>query len=115
VALIDLQQALQAAGHDAEISGQFVVFPFLVPVGVHAGATVRIGLTGADFPINPPGGVHVSPRIIHPGGSADHASGLGADWVYWSRPYPDWASSRRSIGDYLAFLRQLFALFAAAA
>lgn len=110
-----LHQALLAAGYDAQVAGSFVVFPFLVPVGDHAGTTVRIGLTGADFPINPPGGVHVSPRIIHPGGSAEHASPLGAGWVYWSRPYPGWASSNRTIEDYLAFLRRLFAQFTAKA
>jgi hypothetical protein len=101
MALLELQQALRSTGLDAEISGGHVVFPYKVPVGDHVGTTVRIGLIGADFPVNPPGGVHVSP-------------GLGSGWMYWSRPYPDWASSARDIEEYLAFLRQLFAQFARA-
>jgi hypothetical protein len=115
MALLDLREALRTARLDAEIIGEFVVFPFTIPTGAHAGETVRIGLTGTDFPINPPGGVHVCPRLLHPAGSADHASGLGPDWVYWSRPFPDWATSARSVGDYLAFLRQLFGQIAGAA
>jgi hypothetical protein len=115
MSLNDLQQALCTAGVEAEITGEFVVFAFPVPTGRHAGQTVKIGLTGADFPINPPGGVHVSPRLQHPGGSDHHPSPLGSDWAYWSRPYPNWPASSRSVGDYLAFLRQLFAQIAAAA
>ncbi len=114
MALVELQQALRATDFDAEIRGEFVVFPFPVPAGAHAGETVKIGLTGPDFPINPPGGVHVSPRITHPMGN-NHNSGLGAEWIYWSRPFSYWAETSRSIGDYLAFVRQLFAQFAAAA
>jgi hypothetical protein len=113
MALIDLQRALRSAGLDAEIAGDHVVFPYKVPVGDHVGTTVKIGLTGADFPINPPGGVHISPGLTHPGGN-NNASAIGAGWMYWSRPYPDWASSGRGIEDYLAFLRQLFAQFTSA-
>lgn len=115
MALPELQQALRTSGIEAEIVGDFVVFDFPVPAGRHGGQTVKIGLTGADFPINPPSGVHVSPRLSHPGGSDQHGSPLGPDWAYWSRPYPNWPGSSRSVTDYLAFLRQLFAQITSAA
>lgn len=111
MALHDLRDALQAAGYDAAIDGEFVTFPYVVPVGPHAGTTVTIGLSAPDFPINPPGGVHVRPRIQHPGDNAHHASPLGPDWIYWSRPYPDWARSARDVDDYLAYVRKLFSQF----
>jgi hypothetical protein len=115
VALSDLQQALGCAGYEATIVTDFVTFEYAVVVGAHVGATVRIGLQAPDFPINPPGGVHVCPRIQHPGDSAHHASPLGPEWIYWSRPYPDWAGSRRDLDDYLVHLRTLFAQFVIAA
>ncbi|MBV9871515.1 MAG: hypothetical protein JO214_12925 [Frankiaceae bacterium] len=115
MALADLQEALIAEGYAASITGDFVTFPYVVPVGAHAGTTVQIGLQAPDFPINPPGGVHVSPRLQHPGDSAHHASTLGPAWIYWSRPYPDWPQSARSASDYLAHLRKLFSQFVATA
>ena len=111
MALTDLRDALQAAGHEATITGEFVTFPFVIPVGAHIGTTVTVGLAAPDFPVNPPGGVHVRPRLAHPGDNAHHASPLGADWIYWSRPYPDWPQSSRGISDYLAHLRKLFSQF----
>ena len=115
MALTDLRDALIAAGHAATINGAFVTFAYEVPIGAHAGETVMIALQGPDFPINPPGGVHVSPRLQHPGDNAHHASPLGEDWIYWSRPYPDWAQSSRSVSDYLAHIRKLFSQFTATA
>lgn len=115
MALIDLRDALVAAGYAATITGDFVTFPYEVPIGAHAGTTVQIGLQGPDFPVNPPGGVHVSPRLQHPGDNAHHASPLGAAWIYWSRPYPNWAQSSRTASDYLAHIRKLFSQFVATA
>jgi hypothetical protein len=113
LALTDLHDALRAAGYDATISDEFVTFPYVVPVGAHVGTTVTVGLAAPDFPINPPGGVHIRPRIPHPGDDAHHTSPLGTDWIYWSRPHPDWAQSGRNISDYLAHLRKLFSQFIA--
>jgi hypothetical protein len=110
--LTDLRAALQAAGFEAAIIGEFVIFPYLIPVGGHIGTTVTIGLSAPDFPMNPPGGAHVRPRIQHPADNAHNASPLGTDWIYWSRPYPDWPQSARTVSDYLAHLRKLFSQFA---
>ena len=115
MALTTLRDALIAEGYDASITGDFVTFPYVVPVGLHAGTTVQIGLQAPDFPVNPPGGVHVSPRLQHPGDNAHHASPLGPTWIYWSRPYPDWPQSARSASDYLAHIRKLFSQFVATA
>jgi hypothetical protein len=107
----ELAGQLRALGHDVTVVAQggqdYAVFPFTVPVGAHAGQTVRLGLPGTDFPVNPPGGPHVSPAIDHPGGNS-HPSPLGNNWRYWSRPCPGWAATARTAGDYMAHVRRLF-------
>lgn len=110
----ELRISLQEVGFDSvvdNVHAEFVTFDYDVDVGARTGELVRIGLQGTDWPINPPGGVHVSPRIQHPGDHTHHVSPLGDDWIYWSRPYPDWAQSHRDIDEYLAHLRSLFAQF----
>lgn len=108
----ELRDALAAAGFnpvvEAEIAGGWVTFDYTVEVGARAGEAVRIGLLGADWPINAPGAVQVCPRIPAPVDGNMLASPLGPDWVYWSRPYPDWAASSRTIDEYLAHVRLLF-------
>ncbi|WP_148615481.1 hypothetical protein [Nocardioides rubriscoriae] len=106
---------LRTSGYDASLvvssGAEFIVFDYLIPVGGLIGQTVRIGLQAPDWPVNPPGGVMVSPRIQHPGDDAHHASPLGADWIYWSRPFPDWAVGTRTLDEYLTHLRTLFFQF----
>lgn len=112
-----LIEELRAAGYHAQLalaSGtEYVVFDYVVPVGAHAGEEVKVGLQAPDWPLNPPSGPHITPRIPHPGDNAHHASPLGADAIYWSRPYPGWAEGTRSLPEYLAHLRALFAQFVA--
>ena len=104
----ELAGQLRALGYDAIVVAQdYVVFPYQVPVGAHAGQMVQLGLPGTDFPINPPGGPHVSPPIDHPHGN-NNPSPLGDHWRYWSRPYPGWAGASRTADDYLAHVRRLF-------
>ena len=110
---------LRAAGYDPEERTEggvnFVVFGYLVPVGAHAGEIVQVGVQAPDWPINPPGGPHIAPRILHPGDNAHHASPLGENSIYWSRPHPRWAGTTRTLEEYLAHLRTLFAQFVEAA
>jgi hypothetical protein len=106
---------LRAAGYDPQLTSasgvEFVVFKYVIPVGAHAGEEVSLGLQAPDWPINPPGGPHVAPRIHHPGDDAHHGSPLGETFIYWSRPHPRWAEGPRSLKEYLAHLRTLFAQF----
>lgn len=110
---------LRAGGYNpsewTEGGVNFVVFSYAIPVGSHAAEIVQVALQAPDWPINPPGGPHVAPRICHPGDNAHHASPLGANFIYWSRPYPCWANTTRTLEEYLAHLRTLFAQFVEAA
>lgn len=95
-----------------------VAIDFVVPVGKFAGEAVKIGFqVPPDFPLTSPGGPHVCPKLLplnntqgipHPAG-AIHASDFGGDWEYWSRPFPKWAGTDRTVRAYLAHVRGLFA------
>lgn len=93
-----------------------VSFDYTVDVGRLAGKTFRLGFAvPSDFPLTPPSGPHVSPRIhanqaggAHPTGGI-HDSPFGVGWQYWSRPCNDWPKTRRRVADYMAFVRQLWA------
>jgi hypothetical protein len=69
----------------------------------------------ADFNLTPPGGPHVSPRLL-PMNSASglhphcgvHDSPFGPDWQYWSRPLSHWAQTQRHVRDIMAHVRHLF-------
>ncbi|MHB8671463.1 MAG: hypothetical protein ACYDAD_13070 [Acidimicrobiales bacterium] len=84
------------------------MFCYEVPVGGRLGDKIRLGLARAgDWPLSCPPGPHVSPRLGHPGGNV-HASTLGSDWEYWSRPFPGWADTDRTFRTYMGHVRALF-------
>jgi hypothetical protein len=100
--------ALAEAGIDATIRGEYVVFPYVIEVGGRAGQQIQVGLAvPRDWPLTPPPGPHLSPRLGHPRGAV-HDSPLGPGWEYWSRPVPNWPHDR-SLRGYLRHLRTLFA------
>ena len=92
-----------------------MVFDYVVETGREAGRKVRLGLViPGDFPATPPSGPHVSPHIhaigqpgAHPNG-AIHTSDFGTEWQYWSRPYPDWATSKRTVAAYMSHIWRLW-------
>jgi hypothetical protein len=111
---------LRASGFAAEIFGSpnMVVFPFTVPVGRFAGEETKIGVLVPPDDLQPPSGIHVSPRLLplHPDQSVGHPTGgvhaadhLGPDWEYWSRPFHTWMQTSRDATAYLRFIHRLFA------
>jgi hypothetical protein len=113
----DFIDQLQAFGYTVEdCENNRLAFAYTVNVGKYAGQDIRLGFeVGDDFPFNPPSGPHISPRLLpnntssnlHPAGGV-HDSGFGPDWHYWSRPFPDWNKTDRSVRTYLAHIRHLF-------
>jgi hypothetical protein len=105
-----------ALGFAIEEKGDFILFTFTVPVGKFAGRELKLGfqITG-DMPVNPPAGPHVSPALLpfnsnadpHPKGGV-HASSLGAEWQYWSRPFKSWREGERTARRYMAHITNLF-------
>ena len=114
-------QGLRALGLSVDDrADDFVTFPWQIPLGPRAGERIRLGLqVPPDVEETPPSGPHVSPHLLpltqggaptHPFGGV-HTSPLGADWQYWSRPYPNppgWASTDRSARTYMRHITHLF-------
>src|SRR4051812_13334550 len=107
---------LRDLGYAAEqfVAPNMLAFPYTVPVGSFCGRQVRIALAVPDDPLTPPTGPHVSPGLLplHPDGTQQHPHGgvhpaphLGADWQYWSRPFPGWLNTSRDAAAYLAHIR----------
>ena len=99
---------LRDLGFEVQVVQGLAVFPYAVPVGSRAGEQVQLGLAiPPDFPASPPPGPHVSPRLGHPQGAVSDSL-LGVDWEYWSRPFPDWPRTERSVRAYMVHVRTLF-------
>jgi len=113
--------ALGFAPQQIEKSPDRVFFDYEVPAGSRVGAKVRIGIMiPPDFPMTPPSGVFVSPRIlpisggggVHPTGGVhawNHFDSVGGEWEYWSRPFSQWNLSRRTVAAYMAHVFKLWA------
>jgi hypothetical protein len=111
---------LKAQGFQVESKGDGrIMFSYKIPVGKLLGQEVQLGFkVPPDFPMTPPSGPHVSPRLhpLHPGndipapfGGVHESPDFGPDWQYWSRPFREWQSGKYSAREYMAFIRKLFA------
>lgn len=115
----DFIQQIRDLGYRVEEKGDGrVAFPYTVPMGKFEGKEIMLGfIVPGDFPASPPGGPHVSPRLlpINPGGERHPAERVhespqfGPEWEYWSRPFPGWAATDRTARAYMAHVRKLFA------
>lgn len=99
-----------------------VAFDYVVESGRFLGTKVKLGLVvPGDFPLTAPSGPHMSPHIHpinsggqHPSGAVhrDHAApfqqALGGEWQYWSRPFVDWGSSKKSVPSYMSHIWRLW-------
>ena len=104
----DFCSQLANLGYEVTRRGQYAIFKYEIPLGTLIGQTVQLGLVATnDFPLSPPPGPHVSPRLGHPD-EATHNSDLGSEWEYWSRPFPSWAATDRTVRAYMAHVRHLF-------
>jgi hypothetical protein len=114
---------LHALGHKPTIlpgKPDHVMIDYTVATGTHAGKQVRHGfVVPPDFPLAPPPGPHVSPRIhafkdggAHPTGgvikSPDFEAAAGGEWQYWSRPFKDWGQVKKTVACYMSHVWRLW-------
>lgn len=116
---------LRQLGYKPELlKGQsnHVMFDYVVESGAQAGKTFRHGLViPADFPMNAPTGPYLSPEVhpINPQHGAHPKFGVhkdqarvfetaGGSWQYWSRPFPEWQNSKRTVATYLSHIWKLW-------
>jgi hypothetical protein len=120
-------EGLSTLGYEPNILPKFpdpVFFDYRVEIGPFVGRTVRLGfVVPPDFPNTSPSGPHVSPHIqpIHPAQDVPHPKGgvhqglsqlfqqgAGGDWQYWSRPFPDWTRSKKTVTAYMTHIWRLW-------
>jgi hypothetical protein len=113
---------LQKLGYSLEVlknKPDHVTFAYTVATGKHSGMPVRLGLVvPVDFPMTPPGGLHVSPRINphmdggdHPNGGVNNNSDFqvaGGEWQYWSRPFKEWGKAKKTVATYMSHIWHLW-------
>jgi len=112
----DLIEQLKTLGYQvSELGDAKVSFPFVIPTGKFAGQSIKLGfVVPGDFPVTPPSGPHISPRLLpHQSGGTHPTGGIndspfGAEWQYWSRPMPHWNNTKRTARDVMAHVRHLF-------
>jgi len=120
LAAADFVTGLEALAFVVERLPAGVAIDYQIPLGPRTGLTIKLGFQVADdWPVNPPSGPHVRPHLLpfnssgthHPNGGV-HASGFGAEWQYWSRPFwtrIGWSNTDRSVTTYMRFIANLFA------
>jgi hypothetical protein len=114
----DFIQQLQAMGFQPEDRGNgCVVFDYTIETGVRfLGQTIKLGFeVPADFPLQAPTGPHISPRILPLNDSGEHPNGkilvrplFGDAGEYWSRPFPEWPNTDRTVAAYMRHIHKLF-------
>lgn len=95
-----------------------IVLDYVVETGRLSGTKVKLGfIVPGDFPLTSPSGPHVSPHIHpinphgqHPTGAVhrEHAApfqqALGSEWQYWSRPFSNWGSGKKTVAAYMSHM-----------
>jgi len=115
----DFLRELNELGYRPRDRGDgFIEFEYEIEVGPLVGRDVKLGWElPDDWPLTPPSGPRVSPRILpinpsgelgHPLGGVSEAPAFGPDWEYWSRPCRNWAQTDRNAAVYMAHIRRLF-------
>jgi hypothetical protein len=99
-----------------------VVIDYEVQSGKFAGKKLRHGfIVPPDFSAIPPTGPHISEDIHTIKGGGEHPTGgvhrdhakpfqevLGGEWQYWSRPFPDWGASKKTVATYMIHIWHLW-------
>jgi len=119
----DFIAQLQARGYNVrEPFPGFIVIDYKIDIGSFIGEVVQLGFCRIDsFPDIPPGGPNFNRHLkpfnntirTHPDGGIHYSKnafpdiGMGNEWQYWSRPFPAWEKTDRSVDTYFAHLRHL--------
>jgi hypothetical protein len=116
-------EQLKARGYNVrEPFKDFIVIDFMVDTGRFFGQEIQLGFARVNsFPDIPPGGPNFNKHLkpfnntsnTHPDGGIHYSKavfteiGLTDEWQYWSRPFPDWKNTDRTVDIYFAHLRHL--------
>jgi hypothetical protein len=108
------KDGLEVLGHTVELKDEDkVIIPFVIAEGRFANQQIKVGIqVPPDFDMTPPGGIHISPRLIpiNPN-PLDHTRAavsqpFGDEWEYLSRPFNQWAL-KRTAKRYMEYVAHL--------
>jgi len=109
---VDFINQLTALGFQTqELNHNVVSVKYTVPVGRNKGKEVLLGFpVQDDYPMNCPAGLHFNASGItdwrEPTQNVSD-SPLGSGWRYWSRRFPDWNRTDRTVKTFLAHVRNV--------
>ena len=111
MARIDFINQLKSLGYDTQEINGILCFRYLIPIGKNKGHEVLLGVNvQEDFPMNCPTGLHFNSGGIsewkEPVNNVSD-SPIGAGWRYWSRTFPDWNRTEKSVKAFLAHVRNI--------
>lgn len=94
--------------------GWFAV-DYTIAAGRFGGRAIKLAFdVPADFSLTPPHGPHMRP-LLFPVDQRSvehskrmHQSTLGPDWGHLSRPFPNWKNTKRTVREYMRWVKHLF-------
>lgn len=113
-----IDELKQLGCHPEDKGDNRVAFAHVIAEGNFATRTITVGVdVPPDFPVTPPTGPHILPRLIpmNPSGAGNDRSAdspqFGSDWQYLSRPFRDaqngWNRTTRNVKAYLRHVRYI--------
>ena len=88
-----------------------VVIEYVPEVGKNAGKKVYLGFQiGDEFPAGCPSGPHfktIDEGWVNPANAIQNYNDFGMEWMYWSRPHPNWTATNMTVREYMAHIRNL--------
>lgn len=112
MARVDFINQLKALGFETqELNQSIVSIRLVIPIGKNKGKQVSLGFqVQEDFPMNCPAGLHFNASGVdgwkEPTQNVSD-SPLGSGWRYWSRRFPDWNRTDRTVKTFLAHVRNI--------
>lgn len=112
----DIAAAIALAGHSfvesRRVEGQPFTFAVYGDVEIESGRfrgtkISRLAVPIPDDPMLPPPGLHTMPQVGVVGERSVHASPLGPEWAYWSRPILGYTPSQ-GVARILSHLQSVF-------
>ncbi|MBR09526.1 MAG: hypothetical protein CMP48_17810 [Rickettsiales bacterium] len=108
---VEFINQLKALGYSAhELSHNVIAIEYEVPIGINRGKRTLLGFpVGNDFPMNCPAGLHFNSNEDDWKEPRQNVtdSPLGAGWRYWSRRFPDWNRTDKSVKTFMSHVRNI--------
>ena len=111
MARVDFINQLNALGYTTqELSHNVIAVDFTVPIGKNKGKKALLGFpVGNDFPMNCPVGLHF--KSVEEGWQEPvqnvSDSPLGLGWRYWSRKFPEWNKTDKTVKTFMTHVRNI--------